>query len=238
MTLDTKKVRKFWDAQAQKARNLSLESISNLEENEVLLKKKISAEKAKVLPLVDLPIGGRVIDLGSGAGQWSFRFSRLAREVVSVEYSQAMMDIARGEADRLGIKNINFVCCPAQEFKSSKKFDLIFMSGLLIYLNDSDCEILADKCLKLSKPGTQVILRDGTGIDDRFEIRGQFSNELNAHYSATYRTAKQYIDLFQGAGFQLMEQSDMFENGSPLNKRLETRLRIYHFKPLEKHLAL
>ena len=233
MKIDSQRVRRFWDAQAEKARNLPLESVANLEEDETLLNEKVITEIAKVFPLINLPVGGRVLDLGAGAGQWSFRFSELAEQVVAVEFSQGMLDLAQTEGSRLGIDNVDYVCCSAQEFDVDGSFDLIFLSGLLIYLNDTDCETLARNCLKLAKPGSQLILRDGTGINERFEILNKFSSELNAHYSAIYRTCEQYIDLFERNGFECIGHSDMFEDGSPLNKRLETRLRIYSFKKLQ-----
>jgi len=229
MTLNVKSIKEFWDNQAEKAKYLSLESVANLEENTFLIKEKISTEKEKILPLIALASAARVLDIGGGTGQWSFRFSHLAKEVFLVEYSQAMIDLAILEGRRLGIDNITYICSSAEKYDTDKKFDLIFISGLLIYLNDTECQTVVKNCFKFAKPNAQIILRDGTGVNGRFEIKEQFSSELNSYYSATYRTAEQYIDIFQKAGFSLIEHSDMFFNESPLNKRLETRLRLYQF---------
>jgi hypothetical protein len=37
--------------------------------------------------------------------------------------------------------------------------------------------------------------------------------------------------MFAAAGFSIVRDENMFEEGSPLNKYPETRLRIYQFKP-------
>ena len=44
-----------------------------------------------------------------------------------------------------------------------------------------------------------------------------------------YRTREEYVDMFEGIGFNLLRDEDMFEEESPLNKWKETRLRVYLF---------
>jgi hypothetical protein len=72
-------------------------------------------------------------------------------------------------------------------------------------------------------------LRDGTGVANRHEINDRLSQHLQSNYSATYRTRQQYLDMFEAAGFRLERDENMFDDGSPLNKYPETRLRIYRF---------
>ena len=58
----------------------------------------------------------------------------------------------------------------------------------------------------------------------------KFSENLQAHYSALYRTRQSYFKFFKQGGFTLLKDEDMFDEGHVLNKFLETRLRIYLFK--------
>jgi len=230
MAIDPVKVKEFWDAQARKSKRMRIEGVANLEEDPALLEMKVQAEKAKIMGMVSLNPASRVLDLGAGAGQWSFRFAEQAEDVVAVEYSGEMLELARNERERLGTDNVTLVQMTAQDYVSEKPFDLVFISGLLIYLADEDCEKLAAQCADNTLSGGILILRDGTGILGRYEINNRFSEALNAHYSAIYRTAEDYVSLFERHGFRLRRHEDMFEEGSPLNKWKETRLRVYCFE--------
>ena len=228
--MDLVKIKKFWDAQAQKAKYLKLEGVANLEENPELLSKKIKVEKDKVLKIVNLDSSMSILDLGEGAGQWSFHFSKYVKKVVAVEYSQSMCNLGRDAAKKSEIDNVEFINIAAQDYKTNIKFDLIYISGLLIYLNDKDCNILLSQCAKYLKHEGRLVLRDGTGINSRYDINNRYSETLKTYYSATYRTSEQYIMLFKSKGFLVSQHEDMFEQDSPLNKWKETRLRIYEFK--------
>ena len=92
MNLDKINIKEFWAAQAKKT-DITAESISNLEENQEFLEKKILLEQKKILPIVKscLSKESKVLDLGSGTGQWAYRFSPLAESITLVEFSEEMM---------------------------------------------------------------------------------------------------------------------------------------------------
>jgi SAM-dependent methyltransferase len=231
MTLDQAKIKEFWDAQAKKSKKLRIEGIANLEEDPTLLEEKVKLEYDKIINKIDLSsINSRVLDLGAGVGQWSFIFSKIAKKVDAVEYSIDMLDLAIKEGSRRNITNVNYINSPAQEFQSSNKYDLIWISGLLIYLSDDDCERLVSNCYSMLRNAGTLLLRDGTGVKQRHEIDNSYSKDLDSYYSATYRTSEEYMALFNSIGFKLVEDEDMFEDGSRLNKWKETRLRVYKFE--------
>ena len=99
-----------------------------------------------------------------------------------------------------------------------------------MYLNDDELDVLLARVRGYSRPGTAVVLRDGTGIAGRYEIARRWSEALQANYAAIYRTREEYIALFAGIGFALVADDDMFGPGCALNKWPETRLRIYRFE--------
>jgi cyclopropane fatty-acyl-phospholipid synthase-like methyltransferase len=110
---------------------------------------------------------------------------------------------------------------------------LIWISGLLIYLNDKNFQKLMDNCKKMLKKNGLIIVRDGTAKKKRFVLNKKFSSELNALYSAHYRTIKEYKNIFS-KNFKVIEDENMFPKNSILNKRKETILRIYKLKHYEK----
>jgi ubiquinone/menaquinone biosynthesis C-methylase UbiE len=224
---DKKLIKDFWDRRAKKHEKNP--GLTNLEEDEKLLKKKVELENKKVLNFVDLKKDTEIIDLGGGNGYWAFKFAKNARNVVVVDYCQELIKQGIEKAKKEKIKNISFWKNSIQDFEQNHEYDTIFMSGVLIYLTDEDLEKLINNIKSYSKKGTKLILRDSTGIKERYCIN-KYSEELKANYCAIYRTREEYIRSFKKAGFKLIKDEDMFSEGSTLNKHKETRLRIYEFK--------
>lgn len=229
--LNKKKILNFWNMQATKINRLGIEGVANLEENPNLLEKKILLESKKVFEYLDFKNNDNLIlDLGAGTCQWSLKFSEYAKKIIAVEFSKNMIDIGKKSAKNKNINNIDFVYSEAQKYYEPILFDYIFISGLIIYLNDSDLSMMLNNLKKMSKTNTIVLVRDGTGIFGRYEIRDKFSKDLNLLYSATYRSEEEYVEFFKTYGFSLEKKSNMFPEDSDLNKWTETRLKIYRFK--------
>jgi len=234
MPLNSENIKGFWDKRAEKYENKKSFSITNLEEDERIQKLKIILERKKIFKLLKLNSHLKVIDLGSGIGAWSILFAKKCNQVVAVEYSQKMIDIAKQLAKKKSINNIEFICENVLDFKTRQKFDVIFISGLLIYILDEEIGKLLKNIYEYSKTGTILLLRDSTGISGRHEIIQEYSEALKTNYSALYRTRSEYIEFFERIGYSLIFDEDMFDEGSPLNKWKETRLRIYLFKQIKK----
>lgn len=231
MAIDDEKVKAFWDSRANEYGALAFESIANLEQDPENLQLKVREETARVFDYIGDIQGKSVLDLGAGVGQWAFRFvDRGASTVTAVEYSAPLAQIGLVEAERRGVTNLEFVVSPAEEFETTRTWDVVYIAGLFVYLNDANAERLMSHLSAMCHEDTVLILRDGTGRQGRHEINDRLSEHLQTSYSATYRTRAEYLALFEGAGFRLLRDDDMFVEGSPLNKYPETRLRIYRFQ--------
>lgn len=230
--IDKVKVKRFWDSRAATYRSLPFESIANLEQDPANLDLKIKLETEKVFRWLGDIRGRSVLDLGAGVGQWAFRFvERGAGHVTAVEYSEPLVDIGRKEASDRRLSNLDFVASPAEKFVAEEPYDIVFISGLFVYMNDDQADELLRNLPRTCRSDTVVLLRDGTGLEKRHEIDDRPSEHLKALYSATYRTRDEYVRLFAAAGFALIEDENMFDDGCPLNKYPETRLRLYRFCP-------
>lgn len=224
------KIKNFWDARADKVKDLTFESIVNLEEDPKNLQLKIDLETEKVFDWLPDLTGKTILDLGAGVGQWSFRFiERGAKHVTAVEYSAPLAEIGRQVAIDRNINNIDFVVSGAEQFKSEEKFDVVFISGLFVYLVEDQARELMSNLPGFCHRDTFVLLRDGTAIDQHYEINDRHSAHLNTAYSAIYRTREEYISLFAAAGLTIGRDENMFDEGCVLNKYKETRLRLYTF---------
>lgn len=228
--IDPRSVKDFWEARGQQVGKTAFESIANLEPDPALLAKKISDEMSCVMPKLALNPDMRVLDLGAGVGQWTVRFAPLVREVVAVEYAAALVSIGENALKEQKVLNARFIECAAEQFTSDEPFDVVFISGLFVYLTDEQVDRLFVNLPTLVRPGGSLCLRDGTSIlPNRHVIRDRWSEVLRANYSAIYRTRDEYVKMFENHGFTLQEDCQVFKEGNPLNKYDETRLRLYIF---------
>lgn len=229
--MDFGRVKRFWDDRADLYGRIPFESIGNLEHDQALAGRKVELETDKISKWLGPLKGHHILDLGAGVGQWSFRFALWgAGSILAVDYSLRLSLIAKKEAKSRKLSGIQFVVSPAESFLTEKSFDLIFVSGLLIYLSDTQIESLLSNIKRMCKRGGgRVMVRDGTGVTRRYEISDAYSEHLGDDYSAVYRTRDEYLGIFSKYGFELLADEDMFDDGSPLNKHGETRLRVYLF---------
>ncbi|MBA3817556.1 MAG: class I SAM-dependent methyltransferase [Deltaproteobacteria bacterium] len=229
MSIDPADVKKFWDERA--ARHADDPGLTNLEENEELRALKIALEEARVADyLGEFDPAARVLDLGGGYGHWAFKLAPRVGSVHVVDYCEPLVDRGRTRAGELGIGTVTFSHGPAQDYASAEPFDLVFISGLLLYLNDGELQELLDRVRGYTRDGGVVVLRDGTGVPAHYEITKRWSEALQANYAAIYRTRDAYVAAFAAVGFRCVRDDDMFEAGCVLNKFPETRLRIYRFE--------
>lgn len=225
--IDTDYIKTFWEQRA-KEHELN-EGLVNLEDDVEMLALKIREEEKKLLPLIDVK-GKTIIDLGSGYGQWAFKFiDRGAKFVTCVDYVDDMCEKGRAIAKRDNIKNIEFVSTPVQKFCSDTKYDIVFLSALCIHLNDTDFHRVLDNISVYTEEGSLVILRETTGVPDRISFDKEWSERLQTYYSGVYRTKEEFVELFRDIGFKLMFDDNMYPDGHPLNRFPKTRLRIYKF---------
>lgn len=230
--MDPKKIKEFWDARAKVHEKLPFESIANLEQDPEHLKLKVTLETEKVFDYLKSVAGKTIIDFGAGVGQWALRFAeRGAAYVTAVEYSEPLVEIGEREAARRGVANVRFVVSAAEDYYENAQYDVVFISGLFVYMNDTQAATFVHNLRAFCKPTTIVLLRDGTAVNGRYEIEDRFSEHLQTNYSATYRKRAAYLSMFEEEGFVGVRDENMFDEGCPLNKYSETRLRIYLFRP-------
>jgi SAM-dependent methyltransferase len=225
--IDTDFMKEFWENRA-KEHTLN-EGLTNLEDDSELLAMKVHLEQQKILPYIDWE-GKTVVDLGSGYGNWAFQFiEKGAKFVTCVDYVKAMCEKGAALAKAYGKKNIKFVNAPIQKFTSDVKYDVVYISGTSVHMNDTDYEKVVENIKSYTKPGSYLILRDGTGVPERHSFDKEYSERLKTNYSAIYRSREEYIALFKKAGFELLEDETMFPEDNPLNRFPKTRLRLYKF---------
>ena len=145
--------------------------------------------------LDSVPPAARVLDVGCGAGIWAAVFAARYRAVVAIDQSLAMVEAARRRL--AGQDNVRLVVGDVRTDLPAEQFDLIFVGGVCMYLNDEEVEaLLGSLCRRLSPRGF-VILRESTVRRGRRVRRGE--------YQAVYRTVRRYRELCGRAGAAILE---------------------------------
>jgi SAM-dependent methyltransferase len=133
---------------------------------------------------------GRVLDVGCGAGAWSEIFSKRYRTVIGVEQSTMMLRAARERVASL--PNVTIFEGDCRKDIPEGVFDMIFLGGLCMYLNDVDAVAMLRSLQSRLVEGGAIILRESTVRHGVSLSRGE--------YQAVYRSVDQYHQLFGGAG--------------------------------------
>lgn len=228
--IDLENVNNFWLKRSRQTPGGDPTSWVWFDTNPATLAERAERETALVLDKMQLEPSFKVLDLGGGYGRWSLRFASCVDKVVCVEFQDAFLEKGREYVKAAGVKNIEFVKDDVKNFSSEEKFDRIFLSGIIQYLNDADFEkVLRNIQSMLSDRGMVFLVESSSILKDRFVIDNKYSEALEDTYSAIYRTAGEFADAFARIGLKCVADQDMFPEGSPNNKFPETRLRVYQF---------
>ena len=101
----------------------------------------------------------RALDLGTGAGFFSFLLSDLGCEVTGIDYSDEMLKNARINAERLGYRGITFLQMDAQDLRlEDDSFDFIFTRNVTWTLPDPARAYR--EMLRVLKPGGRLMNTD------------------------------------------------------------------------------
>lgn len=105
-----------------------------------------------------LPAGARVLDAGSGVGDFSIRLARHGLSVTAVDFSDTALAEARGRVDRAGLqRSIDLTKGDLTDLRfDSGTFDCVFCWGVLMHIPDVD-KAIAELCRVVRNNGSVVI---------------------------------------------------------------------------------
>lgn len=138
----------------------------------------------------DVPSHGAVLDLGSGIGMWAEDFARRFSSVTAVESSHVLFKALQARAAPYA--NLRPFHGDVMTFEADESYDLIFLGGLLMYLNERDVIDLLQKLSLCLKPGGMILCREST-------VRGQ-ALTLKGDYQVVYRSVSDYRGVFTQCG--------------------------------------
>lgn len=156
-----------------------------------------------------------VLEVGSGGGRWSLFLADKVRMVTGIDFSENMIRLAEQQRQSKGIDNLRFVQSDLLSFDEESRFDLIYFSGVLQYLDDDDVVATVRKAKRLLKAGGVILSRDTIQENKRII--------LQSDYPVIYRTIREYVDLFRENDLEL----DYCEMSYPPRRFSHFAARLY-----------
>lgn len=129
---------------------------------------------------------GAVLDLGSGVGFWAEEFAAHFSRVVAVEGSKTLYQALDQRCSPY--HNVSTAHGNVMSFEPDARFDLIFLGGLLMYLNEEDVIALLQRLIPFLEPGGMILCRESTVRGDTVARRGD--------YHVVYRSVQDYGRIF------------------------------------------
>ena len=238
--IDYEATQAFFEERGRREYASALSTTMYQDNDPELVMQRDQAEKAVLAPQLQLPAAARALDIGCGVGRWGWFLHQTAPGIdyLGIDFSAALIQKARQEAQQRGDNSLRFQTMSAIDIQPDEllvrpPFDLVIISGLLIYLNDDDCiKVLRSAC-ELCAPDGKIYLREPVGVQERLTLDRFYSEELRYEYSAIYRTVAELEELLAQAqlvpAFAIQVSACLFS--ADLEKRAETR---QHYFVLQK----
>ncbi len=136
---------------------------------------------------------GTALDLGSGVGFWAENFARLFGTVIAVEASVPLYEAMKVRCSRYA--NVTLLNDDVLNFQPQGSYSLIFLGGMLMYLNDGDVVALLERVASFLEPGGIVLCRESTVRSGTLTRQGD--------YQVVYRSVQTYSSLFGTCGLSV-----------------------------------
>lgn len=184
-------------------------------------------EKALILPKLELSADSRLLDVGCGVGRWADAVQGRVARYLGIDFSAEMIELARLRHDPAWAE---FRVMAAQDISpatlgDANGFDRVIIAGVFIYMDDEEIVRALAGLREVLSPGRRLIyLREPLALEERLTLNGVWSEELQQHYYAVYRTRAELEGLVaDGLGRRAPLDIRPLYGDSGLNNRAETR---------------
>lgn len=191
-----------------------LSSVVNGEQNPGQADTRSRFDREYIIPKLGLTKNSAVLDIGCGMGRFAEMALPLCGRYLGADFAPEM--IAAAEKRTSAYMQAQYVCASFSELMNKPdsffggKFDCVVLLGVCMYINDTElvkcltrlAGLLNDKCV--------MYVGDAVGLGTRLTLDQIHSDQLNSNYSAIYRTAEEYVELysiFTKQGFRFTEQA-------------------------------
>ncbi len=228
VSLDRNKIAEFFEQRASRfSKDAPYSSVLYQDKNPDIAIERDRYEKERVTSLLSVNGNTRILDIGCGIGRWAETLATSVKSYTGIDLSPKLIEIAKS---RITLPNTHFLVGSAEDVArldvaARGPFDLVVMSGIMIYLNDDELHSCLLSLARSVAAGGEIYMREPLAINDRLTLSEFWSDELNQEYSAIYRSARELDALFSKtlypAGFEPIQFQLLYADAK-LNNRRET----------------
>jgi SAM-dependent methyltransferase len=155
-------------------------------------------EKQHILPHLHLTGAQHMLDIGCGIGRWADAVLDDVASYVGIDMSESLIAAAKA---RHPDPKAHFHVLSAVNIDALigfyPPFDRVLISGLMLYLNDDEVVTFLQALKPLLAASCQIYIREPLAIEERLTLLNVWSEELEQHYSAIYRSADEMQDVLE-----------------------------------------
>ena len=160
--------------------------------------------KERVSELLSLAPGMSVLDIGCGIGRWGELFCQKGLFYYGIDGSAQMIERAEENLreypnKKLFVGNARFTEKALRQNSIDRQFDIVIMSGVLMYLNDDDVIAVLKTINQITEPNGQICFIESMSDKERLTLKDIYSEELKQNYSAIYRSVDEFISMMEEA---------------------------------------
>lgn len=222
--INSEKVKDFFNNRASKEfeSDLSIVLFQDKENSEQrhLEEKRLLTENINIS-------GKKVLEVGCGIGRWAEVLHDKCESFLGIDYSENLIEIAN---ESINFENCKFQVMSAFDIKVEDlliepPFDVIIISGVLMYINDEDLLVLIDELNKVGSNDKKLFIMEPVScMDVRLTLKDFYSEGLEADYNAIYRTPDEYLDAFENLNYNKIFSDNIFKD---LSNHSETKYMYF-----------
>lgn len=154
---------------------------------------------------------GACLDVGCGVGVWLERLAGRFERADGIDLSAEMVAAAAARMKRAGLDNVRVEQRSVTDLVGARSYDLVFVGGVLMYLNDDEVEGMVARLAGLLAPRGLLVLRESTTTGatwyrDTPLWPGLFAKPgaPRPPYYAIYRTPPAYREMVERQGLEVV----------------------------------
>lgn len=147
--------------------------------------------------------GDIVIDLGSGAGNDAFVARRSTGDtgkVIGIDFTEAMIQKARGNAEKLGLHNVEFRQGDIEDMPVTSNYANVIVSNCVLNLVPNKYKVISE-IYRVLKPGGHFSISDIV-LEGELPAKWKEVAELYAGCVSGAIQKQVYLEIIEQAGFQ------------------------------------
>lgn len=159
--------------------------------------------------------GKKVFEIGCGIGRWVDTLHDKCDSYLGIDYTEDMIDIANKTRNfdncKFQVMSATDIC--EEELLIKPPFDIIIISGVLMYINDEDLTKVIENINRIGSENKKLFIMEPIScMESRLTLKDFYSEGLDADYNAIYRTEGEYVEVFKDLNYNSLFSDYIFED--------------------------